>query len=76
MIDNWRALELIERAEREAPFCACGQPNVPVGRNGGVWLECASLQTLPDGRIRRLLSTLDSRAHTRRLIVDEAPIAA
>ena len=72
---NDQALERIEGAMRETPFCPCGAPAVPVGRSGGVWLECASLQ--PAKGILRQLLTLDFAAnHTRRLIVDLAIEAA
>ncbi len=68
-IDNDQALELIEEAAREAPFCLCGEPTVPVGRRAGVWLECASLLERK-GALRRLLSLDLAFAHTRRPIVD------
>ena len=68
-MDNAQALELVEQAEHETPFCECGRVTVPIGRPGGVWLECASL-----GEARSALSrilTLDLAAsHTRRRIVD------
>ncbi len=70
MIDNWRALDRIEQAERDTPNCSCGAPAVPVARAGGIWLECSSLASPPEGRLRRLLSALGAPAHTRRLIVD------
>jgi hypothetical protein len=70
MIDNWNALDRIEHAERETPFCACGEPMVPAGRTDGIWLECASVRE-PDGsRLRRLMSVLTLPGHTRRLIVE------
>jgi hypothetical protein len=69
--NNARALELIEQAQRDTPFCECGRVTVPVGRPGGVWLECASL-----GEARSTLArvlTLDFVAsHTRRRIVNAA----
>jgi hypothetical protein len=48
---------MIERAERETPFCDCGEPSVPVDRNGTMWLSCRT-HTQPVSRLRRLL-TLD-----------------
>ena len=75
-IDTWQALEAIERAQRERPFCSCGQPNRPVEREGGAWLECASLQTPARDRIARLVGLLGPVDHTRRAIVDLAPAAA
>ncbi len=70
MIDNWRALDRIERAERDVPHCPCGAPTVPVARAGGIYLECSSLANPPDGRLRQFLSALGAPAHTRRLVVD------
>jgi len=73
---TWQALEEIERAQRETPFCGCGQPTRPIVRAGGIWLECASLQASAGGRIRRLVTLLGPIDHTRRPIVDLAPAAA
>ncbi len=76
MIDNARALELIERAERETAFCEhCDAPTVPAWHEGALWLECPSLE-----RRRPLLQrlmTLDIAAlHTRRLIAEADRLAA
>jgi hypothetical protein len=72
MIDNGQALELIERAQSEHPFCDCGQQTLAVGRGGGVWLECRSRQTQPRSLVRRLLGAALG-IHTRLLIVDLTP---
>ena len=72
MIDNRQALELIEQAQNEHPICDCGQQTLAVGRGGGVWLECRSLQTRPRSRVRRLLAAALG-IHTRLLIVDLTP---
>ncbi|HEY8868207.1 MAG TPA: hypothetical protein VIM30_02310 [Candidatus Limnocylindrales bacterium] len=72
-IDNARALDLIEQAERQTPFCRCGQPTVPVGRADGVWLECRSLDRPAIGRI---LATLAAPAHFRSPIVEFDSLAA
>jgi hypothetical protein len=71
-MDNSQAVALIERAERETPFCDCGEPTIPVAHSRQVWLECASRQTLPDSTVRRFLATLAAASHTRRLILDPA----
>ncbi len=42
LMDNTQALALIERAERAAPFCDCGEPMAPVARSAQVWLECTT----------------------------------
>jgi hypothetical protein len=76
MIDNWNAIDRMEHAERETPFCACGEPMIAVARAEGIWLECASLES-PDGsRFSRLLAALTASSHGRRLIVDQIPDAA
>jgi hypothetical protein len=75
-IDNARALDLIEQAERETPFCRCGQPTVPVGRADGVWLECRTLERPATGRIGRILATLAAPTHFRSLIVEFDSLAA
>jgi hypothetical protein len=73
--DTTNAIERIEFAEREMPFCDCGQPMTPVGREDGIWLECIS-RTQPTGSpLGRLISTLSNTGHGRRLII-EADIAA
>ena len=71
MIDNRQALELIEQAQTDHPFCGCGQGTLAVGRTGGVWLECRSLQDPPSGFLRRLAAVFS--VHTRDLIVDLSP---
>lgn len=75
MIDNARAVELVEQAEKETRLCACGQPVGPVARQGGVWLACASLAQ-PKGVLRRL-ATLDFPIrHTNHLIFDWSTVEA
>jgi hypothetical protein len=71
-IDNTQALVLIERAERETPFCDCGEPMAPVARGEQLWLECISRPAEPGGGVRRFLATLTAAGHTRRLILDRA----
>jgi hypothetical protein len=70
MIDNnWDAVDRIDHAERENPYCVCGLPTVAVGCTDGVWLECSSLAERHESAIGRFLSALAS--HTRLLIVEE-----
>ena len=71
-INNTQALVLIERAERETPFCDCGEPMAPVARSEQLWLECTSRPAEPGGGVRRFLATLAAAGHTRRLILDPA----
>jgi hypothetical protein len=42
--ENRRAVDLIESAERSAPFCLCGRHMVATAHDGHVWLECNRLQ--------------------------------
>ena len=72
--ENTNTLALIERAERETPFCECGEPMAPVARDHQVWLECATRQapTQSAGHVRRALAVLASAGHTRRLVLDPA----
>lgn len=70
LMDNSRALALIESAERADPFCDCGEPMAPVARSAQVWLECTA-RGAPSGRgLRGLLDSVAAAAHNRRLIVD------
>jgi hypothetical protein len=65
-----RAVELIETAERDTPYCICGALTSAVGEPGGVWLECTAAHA-PARGLRRLVPWLDPHLwHTRRLIVE------
>jgi hypothetical protein len=76
MIENTRAIELIEEAQQGTQLCpVCGQPAVPVARPGGVWLVCASLVE-PKGILRRLLSLDIAAGHTNRLIFETPALEA
>ncbi len=68
--DNTRIVVLIERAERETPFCDCGEPTAAIARDRQIWLDCTAHQFPSGGRIRRLIAAVASAGHTRRLIVD------
>jgi hypothetical protein len=69
--DNTRIVELIERAERETPFCDCGEPAAAVAQDRQIWLSCTAHQNPAEGStLRRLLATLASTGHTRKLLVD------
>jgi hypothetical protein len=75
MIDNYRAVELLEQAERDTPTCACGLHTLPVAREGGVWLACAS-QVEPKGPFRRLVTLDFAGGHTDRQIIDLGELEA
>ena len=66
-------MERIERAERQTPFCDCGEPTVPVERQGLIWLSCRS-HAQPSSPLRRLL-TLDF-GHIARPILELEPRAS
>ncbi|MFZ0918587.1 MAG: hypothetical protein WB807_14825 [Candidatus Dormiibacterota bacterium] len=68
--DDTRIVALIERAERETPFCDCGAPMAAMARNGQIWLYCTAHQNPPGGTLRRVLASVASIGHTRRLLVD------
>jgi len=68
--DNTRIVALIERAERETPFCDCGEPMAAMARDCQIWLDCTAHQSAPGGTIRRFLAALASAGHTRKLIVE------
>jgi hypothetical protein len=68
--DDTRIVALIERAERETPFCDCGEPMAAVATDRQIWLNCTAHQNHPGGTVRRFLAALASAGHTRRLLVD------
>jgi hypothetical protein len=73
--DNERAVDVIERAERSAPYCACGAHMIAVAHGQEIWLECSSRRRAVErtglaGLIGRMLAVM----HTRRLIM-EVPAA-
>ena len=71
MLDNDRAVDLIEGATRAEPFCWCGSHTVAVERDGGVSLSCATL-TRPKPRLWRLLTLDLISAHLDRRLMDFA----
>jgi hypothetical protein len=67
---NTRIVALIERAERETPFCDCGAPMAARARDREIWLRCTADQKPSRGTLRRLLATLATAGHTRKLLID------
>jgi hypothetical protein len=66
-----RAVDMIETAERSAPYCTCGAHMLAVAdESGAVWLECSER-----GRERNALGAVFARltgwTHTRRLIMEQ-----
>jgi hypothetical protein len=64
-MDSITVNELMEREERDRPFCACGEHTVLVARDARLWLECASLQHRKRF-IHRLISLDFVSGHLRR----------
>ena len=67
--ENQHAVELIEAAERSAPYCACGSHMLAVAHEGGIWLECAARTEEKTG-LNALVSRLTAFSHTRRMIME------
>jgi hypothetical protein len=67
--ENQRAVDLIERAERAAPFCGCGAHMLAVAHGDTVWLEC-SQRTEEKSGLAGLLSRVTAFVHTRRMIME------
>jgi hypothetical protein len=67
--DNQRAVDLIETAERSAPYCLCGAHTVAVAHDQQIWLECSSRSRSRDG-LAGLLARVVSFTHTRRMIME------
>ncbi len=66
-----RAVDMIEAAERSAPYCLCGAHMLAVAdESGAVWLECSER-----GRERNALEAvyawLTGWSHTRRMIMEQ-----
>jgi hypothetical protein len=76
MIENHKAVDLIERAHDAQPFCRCGRHTTLTDRAGRIWLECSSFEETREGAIARIVSAITSGAHTRELILDLRPLAA
>ena len=74
VIDTLAALERIEDAQRQTPFCWCGAPTVAAEHRGAIWLRCSSL--IPSRGVARRLLTLDlASLHTDQPILDVSELA-
>jgi hypothetical protein len=40
--DNTRIVALIERAERQTPYCDCGEPTAAMANDRQIWLSCTA----------------------------------
>lgn len=72
MIDRLSMIDLIDQAQRDLPYCACGRHTTALWRDGAVWLECASLGESREGLGRRIVASLTAPTHTR-MRVTESP---
>ncbi len=73
-LEQERALERIESAEREGPNCVCGAYMVAVARDGTLWLECSSVQHHRGGLTGLLGRFMDILGHSRRRVM-ELPVS-
>ena len=67
--ENARAVDLIESAERSAPWCVCGRHMIAVAMDGDVWLECSTRQRRANCAIGVLSRFFAGFNHTRNLIM-------
>jgi hypothetical protein len=67
--ENQRAVDLIESAERAAPYCPCGSHMVAVSHDTQVWLECAELSREKQG-LSGAIARLTSWTHARSMIME------
>jgi hypothetical protein len=76
MYDRTSILHLVNDALRHSPYCACGAHMIAVDRDGGLWLECATLRAREDEPVSRVRSLLDRLWHDRREIVGREELMA
>ena len=67
--ENERAVELIESAERSAPYCLCGRHMIAAADGGQVWLECSSRMVEKTG-VSGFWARITAFGHTRRMIME------
>jgi hypothetical protein len=67
--ENARAVDLIENAERTAPYCLCGRHMLAVADGSQVWLECSSRSEQKNG-LAGLFARVTAVGHTRRMIME------
>jgi hypothetical protein len=72
--ENQRAVDIIERAERTAPYCLCGRHMLAIADDDAIWLECSSRTEAKTG-VRGFFSRIADLGHTRRMIM-ELPAAS
>ena len=66
-----RAVDMIETAERSAPYCTCGAHMLAVAdESGAVWLECSE-RNRERNALAAVFARLTGWTHTRRLIMEQ-----
>jgi hypothetical protein len=67
--ENQRAVDVIERAERSAPYCHCGRHMIAVAEGQQVWLACSSRTEEKTG-LSGFLARVTAFSHTHRMIME------
>jgi hypothetical protein len=67
--ENQRAVDVIENAERSAPYCHCGRHMIAVADGSQVWLECSDRSVQKTG-IAGFVARITAFSHTRRMIME------
>lgn len=67
--ENERAVDLIESAERSAPYCLCGRHMIAVAEGDSIVLACSGRTERKSG-LAGVLARLTAFAHTRRMIME------
>ena len=76
MYDRTTILHLVDDAQRNDPCCACGAHMIPVDRDGGLWLECATLRARGDEPVSLIRSLVDRLRHERHVILAREELLA
>lgn len=67
--ENERAVDLIESAERSAPYCLCGRHMMVVADSDSIALECSS-RTEERSGLAALFARVTAFSHSRRTIME------
>ncbi len=69
--ENQRAVDRIETAERESPFCLCGASMIAVAHDGSIWLQCSDQTRNKRRGIGGFVARISgSFGHSRRIIME------
>ncbi|MEX1296999.1 MAG: hypothetical protein AB1Z67_12610 [Candidatus Limnocylindrales bacterium] len=67
--ENERAVDLIESAERSAPYCLCGRHMIAVAAGQSIFLECSS-RTEEKSGLAAIFARVTAFGHSRRMIME------